>query len=238
MARRWKSLLKPKKGALPAEPEPLMPDDEFERACQFVAQVATRAHRYGVSDVRVDSLLSQLPRLFGFEVQKLAAAPFLFLEFWRPTDTEPHRLTAHLPESSFDLTKLANLGVLVNELEAGQVSIDEGTARLKQIDARLLQKLHCSPGLRFMWGRFRSVTVCGMAGCFFGRGFESGGVCYYLVRRSLPVVGQPDQLYCRVGNFNFGQSHSSSNSGQQPGHGGALRCDCPGARFVAYSGGC
>jgi uncharacterized membrane protein YjjP (DUF1212 family) len=40
-----------------------------------------------------------------------------------------------IPTGSSDLAKLSQLGILVNELTAGKVSIDAGTARLKQIDA-------------------------------------------------------------------------------------------------------
>lgn len=136
MMSRWYQLFKPKtEVASPVEPEQSMDDEAFEYACQFVTQVVTQAQSYGVTYVRLDSFLSQLPRLFGFQGQMLAAPPFLFLEFWRSTDTEPHRLTAHLPESSFDMTKLAILGALVNDLETGQVSIDQGMSRLKQIDS-------------------------------------------------------------------------------------------------------
>ena len=119
------------------EPKQTINDDEFEPACQFVAQLVSQAHEYGASYVRLHDFMSQLPRLFGFYGAMLAASPFFFFEFWRQADTQPSRVTAQLPVGSFDLSKLSQLGILVNDLSAGKVPIEEGKSRLKQIDALL-----------------------------------------------------------------------------------------------------
>lgn len=118
------------------QPKPKNPqgDEQFKPACQFVAQVAIQAHSYGASYVHLNGFLAQLPHLFGFQGQMLAAVPFAFFEFRQSPNAEPYRLTHRLPETSFELTKLSNLWALVNDLEAGNISIDEGKARLKQID--------------------------------------------------------------------------------------------------------
>lgn len=117
-------------------PEPKQPisDDEFVPACQFVTQLASQAHEYGASFIRLQDLMAQLPRLFGFHGAMLVASPFFFFEFWRQGDAEPSRVTVQIPSGSFDLAKLSQLGILVNDLTAGNVPIDEGTSRLKQID--------------------------------------------------------------------------------------------------------
>ena len=114
---------------------PQLNDTEFEQACQFVMQLVSQAHRYGVSFVRLGTFIAQLSSNFGFRGQMLATPPFLLLEFWRPTDTQPRRFIHRLPEESFDLSKLSQLGSLVNKVVAGKVPFDKGTAGLKQIDS-------------------------------------------------------------------------------------------------------
>ena len=117
-------------------PKPKQPidDDEFTPACQFVTQLASQAHEYGVSFVRLQDFMSQLPQLFGFHGIMLAASPLLFFDFWRPGDPTPSRTITSLPDVTYDLSKLSELGFLVNDLADGKVPIDEGMARLKQID--------------------------------------------------------------------------------------------------------
>ena len=122
-----------------SHPEPKQPisDEEYQPACQFVTQLVSQAHKYGASFVRLQDFMSQLPRLFGFYGAMLSASPFFFFEFWRPADPQPSRVTVRLPVGSFDLAKLSQLGILVNDLSTGKVTIEEGTSRLKQIDALL-----------------------------------------------------------------------------------------------------
>ena len=122
-----------------SHPEPKLPvsDEEFVPASQFVTQLVSQAHEYGTSFVRLQDFMSQLPQLFGFHGAMLPASPFLFFEFWRQADPQPSRVTVRLPVGSFDLSKLSQLGILVNEPTAGKVAIEEGTSRLKQIDSLL-----------------------------------------------------------------------------------------------------
>jgi uncharacterized membrane protein YjjP (DUF1212 family) len=124
------------KSSTSSYPEPKQPiaDEEFVPACDFVTQLVSQAHEYGTSYIRLQNFISQLPQLFGFHGVMLATSPLLFFEFWRQGDAEPRRVTLQSPEGTFNLAKLSELGVLVNELSEGKVSIDQGVARLKQID--------------------------------------------------------------------------------------------------------
>ena len=132
---KLKEFFEPKETKQQPKPEEPESDEEFKQTCRFVAQMVVQAQSYGASIVRVQSLLAKLPQIVGFRGQMLAAPPLLFFEFWRPTNSEPYRLSRPFPESSFDLTKLSSLGLLVSDLQAGQVSIDEASVRLKQIDS-------------------------------------------------------------------------------------------------------
>lgn len=126
----YKSLTSPT-----TDPKRPISDDEFVPACQLVTQVVSRANQYGASFVRLQNFMSQLPHLFGFHGVMLAAAPFIFFEFWRQGDAQPSRVTVRPAEGSFDLSKLTELGILVNDLVDGKVPIDDGMSRLEQIDS-------------------------------------------------------------------------------------------------------
>lgn len=117
------------------KPNQIGSDEQFRQTCRFVAQLVIHAHRYGASYVRLGDFFTQLPRLFGFSGEMLAASPFALFEFRLSSDAEPYRLTYRIPETSFDLAKLSNLWALVTDLEAGNISVDQGEARLEQIDS-------------------------------------------------------------------------------------------------------
>ncbi len=126
----YKSLTSPT-----TDPKRPISDDEFVPACQFVTQLVSRANQYGASFLRLQDFMSQLPHLFGFHGVMLVAAPFIFFEFWRQADAQPSRVTVRPSEGSLDLSKLTELGILVNDLADGKVPIDDGMSRLEQIDS-------------------------------------------------------------------------------------------------------
>ncbi len=137
MMNRWKQLFKPKKEvAPPAEPEQAMSDAEFEQTCQFIIQMAVQAHRYGVSSYRLESYVDTLPsHILGVHGQIFATPTYINFVFWRPNNNQQHHFSVRLPAVDYNLTRLASLGELMNQVKKGQLSAAEGTARLAQIDA-------------------------------------------------------------------------------------------------------
>jgi uncharacterized membrane protein YjjP (DUF1212 family) len=117
------------------EPKQSLSEDEFVPAYQLVTQLVSQAHEYGTSFVRLKDFMSQLPQLFGFHGAMLIASPFFIFEFWRQGDPQPTRVTVQQSTGSFDLAKLSELGILVNDLTAGKVTVDQGTSRLEEIDS-------------------------------------------------------------------------------------------------------
>lgn len=118
-------------------PQPPMTEAEFEQASQFVILLATAAYRYGVSTDRLQSYLKYLPSstLGGLRGEISVAPPFINLSFWRPTGTQQRAYMLRLPDVSYDLNKLAQIGQLMEHFENGEVAVAEGIARLKKIDA-------------------------------------------------------------------------------------------------------
>ncbi len=133
---KLKEFFEPKETEQQPKPEETESDEEFKQTCRFVAQMVVQAHRYGASYVRLRRIsLLNCHACLEFRGEMLAAAPFAFFEFRQSANAEPYRLTYRLSETSFNLTKLSNLGALVSDLEAGNISVDQGVARLKQIDS-------------------------------------------------------------------------------------------------------
>ncbi|MBK7179764.1 MAG: hypothetical protein IPH82_21725 [Chloroflexi bacterium] len=61
------------------KPNQTINDDEFVPACQFVTQLVSQMHEYGVSSIRLQDLMSQLPQLFGFHGAMLVAPIYVAL---------------------------------------------------------------------------------------------------------------------------------------------------------------
>lgn len=136
MVSRGKSFFKkPKEVESPTEPEQSMSDDEFEQTCQFIIQMAVQAHSYGVSSYRLETYLTALPsQILGIRGHIFATPAYINFVFWRPTDNQQHLFSVRLPAVDYNLTKLAALGELMDQIKEGQLSAAEGTTRLEQID--------------------------------------------------------------------------------------------------------
>ena len=131
------------------EPKQSLSEDEFVPAYQLVTQLVSQAHEYGTSFVRLKDFMSQLPQVLGFHGVMLVASPFFFFEFWRQGDAQPTRVTVQQSTGSFDLAKLSQLGILVNDLAAGKVAVDEGTSRLEEIDSESPPYTHAITALGY-----------------------------------------------------------------------------------------
>jgi len=132
---RWKSSFKSTEVASPTNPQQTISDEAFELTCQFVIQMTTQAHCYGVSSYRLESYFAALPpQILGIHIEIYATPTYVNFVFWRPTDTQQSHFSIRLPVADYNLTKLAALGEMMNQIKEGQISVAEGTARLKQID--------------------------------------------------------------------------------------------------------
>lgn len=129
----WKKLFEPEQATQIASRQ-LESDADFEQACQFIVLLATEAYRYGVWALRVETYLKQLPAAtVGLQGEIFIAPPFINFDFWRPAETQQHHFVARLPNVSYDLTKLVQISELMDQFQAGQVSIAEAIGHLKQI---------------------------------------------------------------------------------------------------------
>jgi uncharacterized membrane protein YjjP (DUF1212 family) len=118
----------------------------FEDAWRFIIKVGIAAHRYGSTATRLESFLVGLSKRMGYR-GVFRSTPSEIVFALREGPELPQRVEViATPAPDVDLDKLARVGDLLNELEAGNLSLADASARLDAID------LVAPP-----WGRFASM---------------------------------------------------------------------------------
>lgn len=107
----------------------------FESACRFVIKLGTLAHRYGPQALRLESYLSRVTKALGYKGIFSSTPTSISFTFMKKDDElwQKQHLVS-MPGTGFDLAKLAKVGELVNEVEAGTVSLERATEILDEID--------------------------------------------------------------------------------------------------------
>jgi uncharacterized membrane protein YjjP (DUF1212 family) len=118
----------------------------FEDAWQFIVKVGLAAHRYGSTAGRLESFLQGLSKKFGYEgVFKSTPSDIVFAV--RESPDSPQRVEfVSAPPPGVDLDKLARLGELLQDMQAGTLSLADSSARLDAIDQ-----------VPAPWGKFASM---------------------------------------------------------------------------------
>ena len=118
----------------------------FEEAWQFIVKVGLAAHRYGSTAGRLETFLVGLSKKFGYQgVFRSTPSDIVFAV--RKSPDSPQRVEfIATPAPSVDLDKLARLGDLLQELQAGTLTLADSAARLDAIDK-----------VPPPWGRFASM---------------------------------------------------------------------------------
>ena len=125
----------------------------FEDACRFIIKVGTAAHHYGSTATRLESFLTGLSKKLGYPgVFRSAPSDIVFALRESPESPQRVEIIA-MQAAGVDLDKLARVGDLLNELEAGTLSLADASARLDAID------LVPPP-----WGRFASMLGYALVG--------------------------------------------------------------------------
>jgi uncharacterized membrane protein YjjP (DUF1212 family) len=97
-------------------------------------KVGLAAHKYGSTAARLQMFLIGLSKTLGYQAV-LSATPSNLVFALREGPDLPQRVEiVATPSPGIDLDKLARLGDLVNEVEAGNVSLADATARLDSIE--------------------------------------------------------------------------------------------------------
>ena len=106
----------------------------FDDAWQFIIKVGIAAHKYGSTSTRLEFFLSSLSKRMGYQgVFKSTPVEIVFALRETPDSLQRVEVMA-TPSSDIDLDKLARLGEMLNEMEAGALSITDAYARIDAIE--------------------------------------------------------------------------------------------------------
>ncbi len=118
----------------------------FEDAWHFIIKVGLAAHRYGSTATRLESFLVSLSKKLGYQ-GVFRSTPSNIVFTLRRDPESPQRVEVIATQAAgVDLDKLARVGDLLNELEAGTLSLADASTSLDAID-------RVPPP----WGRFASM---------------------------------------------------------------------------------
>lgn len=125
----------------------------FEDACRFIIKVGTAAHKYGSTATRLESFLVGLSKRMGYPgVFRATPSDVVFALRQGPESPQRVEIIA-MQAPGVELDKLARVGDLLNELEAGTLSLADASPRLDAID------LVPPP-----WGKFASMLGYALVG--------------------------------------------------------------------------
>ena len=106
----------------------------FDDACRFVIKLGTAAHGYGSNTARLEAFLSRVTKALGFRGAFRSTPNDIWFAFQEHEDGWQRTHLTTMPGTGLELARLAKVGELVDEVEAGQVSVSQATARLDDIE--------------------------------------------------------------------------------------------------------
>lgn len=108
-------------------------DQSFAQICRFIIKLGTVAHGYGVSSYRMQSFLGRVSAALSIGSEFQVTPGYINFIFWRLGETAQCSHFAPMTATTFDMSKLAAIGELIDQVEAGTVSMEEGMKQLEDI---------------------------------------------------------------------------------------------------------
>lgn len=109
-------------------------EQAFDEACRFMIAVGKAAHNYGSTTMQIESFLSRLAVVLGYQGTFRATPSEILLAF---QDKEHSWQRIHLedvPAGGQELNRLARVGEVVDAVERGELGLAEATRQLEEID--------------------------------------------------------------------------------------------------------
>lgn len=111
-----------------------MNDQEFNDTCNFIVKLGTTVHGYGVSSFRLESYLSRVTAALGLRGDFRVTPGVVDSALWRQGDEVQRIRVTRTQDAGLNMAGLAQVGELVDKIESGDVSVEDGTALLDAID--------------------------------------------------------------------------------------------------------
>ena len=133
----------------------------FEDTCHFIIKLGLAAHNYGSTSPALEAYLSRLTATLGYSGTFISTPNAVVFAF---QESEGQWQQLHLvtkPGTGSNLDKLAQVGDIVDSIEAGEISVSDASVRLDEIAktplpwgkiANLLSYAFCGCGLAILFG--------------------------------------------------------------------------------------
>ena len=138
-------------------------DNNFDDAFRFIIKLGALAHSYGPNAIRLESFLSRVTTSLGYYGVFRSSPTEIYFAISRERDSPQRTHLAIMSGTGLDLARLARVGVLVDKVVAGEITLADAMNRLEEINK--------AP---HPWGRIANAAAC----VFVGSGFAvllSGG---------------------------------------------------------------
>lgn len=112
----------------------LIYDQKYDAACQFIIKLGTAVHHYGPSASRLESYLTAVFTNLGYEGVFRSTPSEITFAFSKPDQWWQNTHIAVVPVGGYNMSKLAEVGNLVEELVADKISLSQASNRLDEIE--------------------------------------------------------------------------------------------------------
>lgn len=106
---------------------------ELNRIRRFVLRLGKTLHEYGTPAHRLEGILNDTTRQLGLEGDFLVTPTSLTFVFWEQNSEDEFTHVMRVCPGGIDLNRLAATHQLVEQVLAGQITLDQGFERLEQI---------------------------------------------------------------------------------------------------------
>ena len=110
-----------------------MNDQTFNDTRNFIVKLGTTAHGYGVSSSRLESYLARVTAALGLHGDFKVTPEAVDSVLWREGDEVQRIHITRTPDAGCNMAGLVKVGELVDRIESGDVSVEDGSDRLEAI---------------------------------------------------------------------------------------------------------
>lgn len=131
-------------------------ENSFEDVCKFIIKFGEQMHGYGPNAYRLELYLTRITKALGYDGTFSSTPTEIHFAFSENKNSWQKSHISSMEGTGIELNRLAEVGELVDQLEAGKVSLTEAYTRLEEIDT-----------IAHPWGDVANAISYVMAGVAF-----------------------------------------------------------------------
>ncbi|GAB5381336.1 MAG: threonine/serine exporter family protein [Aliiglaciecola sp.] len=108
---------------------------EFIQIRRFILKLGKMLHKYGSPSFRLEAYLTEISTYLGVHASFISTPTSLSMVLWSDRHEEEYNHAARMQPGELDMNSLSLTDELANQLLAGEISLEEASIRLDEIDA-------------------------------------------------------------------------------------------------------